>query len=384
MHNCGATLNIYKSPVLPFISPPVQKKLHKITPLPIGLKIKSFKIEDVNYSRSTSLMNGAQSRRQSPTDEAIKLEATVRLPSFVHSSPIPLNIFSNQVVTKSRDFVSYSDSQPDQIIQSKPVYSGANHRFWWRWLLIVGCSILMLPLLFQTSSQASNLLEKVKMHLQLNSHQARSFPNSGRIHLQDNQASSFNRAIRKARAIEPDSPFYHQAQVDINRWSEVILDIAQGRADEEDFAGAIAAAQLIPQDESSAEFVAQEATDAILHWQLKAQRQNLYQNYLAGAKKIINPNQASSYNQAIRILRQISPGVEEYDEAQSLIRQWSKQIYLIANDRAAKGEYQQAIEAAALIPQDFPYYQQAKNSILRWQEFSSIGHVLHSPPILEN
>lgn len=377
MHNCGATLNIYKSPVLPFISPPVQKKLRQVTPLPIGLKIKSFKIEDVNYSQSSTELS---------TTEAVNLETTVRLPSFVHAPPSPLKILAEQVVATSRGFDSGSYLYGDKFIQSRSGnYRAASKlRFWWHWLLVVGCSILMLPMLFQTSTQATNLLEKVKIHLQLNSQQVRSFPGSGRNKLKHNQASPFNRAIREARAIKPDSPFYNEAQADINRWSEVILDIAQGRANQQDFAGAIAAAQLIPQNEPSAEFIAQEATDAVLHWQLQAQRQNLYQNYLAGAKKIIDPNQASSYNHAIRILRQISPGVEEYEEAQNLIMKWSKQIHLIANDRAARGEYEQAIEAAALVPEDYPYYQQAKNSMLRWQEFSSIRNSYGSPIILEN
>ncbi len=361
MQNCGATLNIHQHPVLPFSGSPGQKKLKKIAPLPIGMKIKSFKIKDVNSSRALIAKDA-------------NLGTTVRLPNFVRSQPSPVNISTERVVTESLNFCSRSYPQPDRVTQPKPCNSGATKRFWWHWLLLVGSTILMLPMLFQTSSQARNLLETAKIYLELNSQQAISLPDSGRIHLQNNQASSYNRAIRQAKTIEPDSPFYQQAQADIIRWSEVILDIAQGRANQEDFAGAIAAAKLIPQDETSAEFIAQQATEAVVHWQLRAQRQNLYQNYLAAAKIIINPSQASSYNRAIRILRQIPPGVKEYQEAQNLIRQWSQQIYLIANHRAAKGDFKQAIEAAALVPKDSPYYQEAKNSMIRWKEFRSIKH----------
>ena len=366
----GATFNIHQQPVLPLSNPPSRKQLKKIAPLPIGVKIKSFKIEDANSSRS-------------PIAKAVNLGTTVRLPNFVHSQPSPLDIFTDRIVTKSLNFCSPSYSQPDGGTQPKPCKSGSTKRFWWHWLLLVGSTILMLPILFQTSSQARNLLERAKVYLELNSQQATSMPDTGRIHLQNNQASQFNRAIRQARSIEPDSPFYQQAQADIIRWSAVILDIAQGRASQGDFADAIAAAKLVPQDETSVRFIAQQAAEAIEHWQLRAQRQNLYQHSLAEAKKLINPNQASSYNQAIRILRQISPGIKEYPEAQNLISQWSKQIYLIASHRAARGDFKQAIAAAALVPKDSPYYQEARNSMIRWKEFKPIKHSWYNPTIVE-
>ena len=220
MQNCGATLNIHQKPVLPFSSPPSQKKLQKIAPLPIGMKIKSFKINAVNSSRS-------------PAAKAGNLGMTVRLPNFVNLQPYPLNVITERVVTKSLDFAPHSYPQPDRVTQPKPCNSGASKRFWWYWLLLVGSTILMLPILFQTSSQANNLLDRIKIYLELNSQQAINPPQSGRIYLQDSQASTFNRAIRQARTIEPDSPFYQQAQADIIRWSQVILDIAQGRASED-------------------------------------------------------------------------------------------------------------------------------------------------------
>ena len=370
MQNYGAALNINQQPVLPFNDSSNQRTLKKIAPVPIGEKIKSFKIGEIQSSRS-------------PLAKAANLGTTVRLPNFVHSQPSPLAIFRDRVVTKSLNFCAPNYPQLDRVTQLQEYNSGSIKRFWWRWLLSVGTTILMLPLLWQTSSQA-NLLERAKIYLDLNSQQATSMPDSGRSHLQHNQASQFNQAIRQARAINPDSPFYSEAQSDIIRWSEVILDIAQGRARHGDFAGAIAAAKLIPQDETSVRFIAQQATEAIEHWQLRAQRQNLDHSPLAGAKELINPSQASSYNHAIRIVRKISPGVKEYREAQSLIKQWSKQIYLIANHRAAKGDFKQAIEAAALVPKDSPYYQEAKNSMIRWSEFQPIKHSWQNPALLES
>lgn len=203
-------------------------------------------------------------------------------------------------------------------------------------------------------------LENVKIYTDLNSQQVNYLPDSGRIHLKNNQASTFNQAISKAKAIQPDSPFFPQAQADIIRWSEVILDIAHGRASGGDLTGAIAAAKLTPQDNSSTKLIAQEATEAVQTWQSRAQKQNLYQNYLAQAKTIIKPGQASSYNKAIGILHKIDSEVEEYSEAQDLIKQWNKQIYLIANRRAASGDLKQAAAAAALLSKNSPYYQEAK------------------------
>ncbi len=200
-----------------------------------------------------------------------------------------------------------------------------------------------------------------KIYTDLNSQQADYLPDSTKIYLKNNQASTFNRAINKAQEIQSDSPFFQQAQTDITRWSEVILDIAYGRADEGDLTGAIAAAKLAPQDDSPTKLIAQKATEAVQIWQSRARKQNLYQNYLAQAKTTIKPGQASSYNKAIGILQKISPEVKEYSEAQDLIAQWNEQIYLIANRRAASGNLKQAAAAAALLSRNSPYYQEAKN-----------------------
>ena len=199
-----------------------------------------------------------------------------------------------------------------------------------------------------------------KIYTDLDSQQADYLPDSSRIYLKNNQASTFNQAIDKAKEIQPDSPFFRQAQADITRWSEVILDIAYGRASEGDLSGAIAAAKLMPEDNSSTKLIAQKADEAVQTWQSKAQEQNLYQNYLARAKASIKPEQASSYNKAIGILRKINSEVEEYSEAQDLIKQWNKQIYLIANRRAVNGDLKQAAAAAALLSRNSPYYEEAK------------------------
>ena len=168
--------------------------------------------------------------------------------------------------------------------------------------------------------------------------------------------------LGESRAISVDSPFYAQAQADIYRWSETILDIAKGRAQEGDYAGAIAAANLIPQNHPATKTVARQASAAVQDWQQIGKR-NLYRDYLARAQATIQPQQASSYNRAIGILRQIAFGSKEYTVAQNLIYEWNKQIYLIVQQRADKGDFKQAVEAAKLISSRSIYHQLAKDEI---------------------
>ena len=59
-------------------------------------------------------------------------------------------------------------------------------------------------------------------------------------------ASDANKAIERASQVPDSDPLYAQAQVDIDRWSRDILDIAKKRAADKSYKQAIAAAQLVP------------------------------------------------------------------------------------------------------------------------------------------
>ena len=59
-------------------------------------------------------------------------------------------------------------------------------------------------------------------------------------------ASDANKAIERASQVPASDPLYAQAQVDIDRWSRDILDIAKKRAADKSYKPAIAAAQLVP------------------------------------------------------------------------------------------------------------------------------------------
>ncbi|NET57762.1 MAG: peptidase C14 [Symploca sp. SIO2E6] len=178
------------------------------------------------------------------------------------------------------------------------------------------------------------------------------------------QASSFSKAIDMARKVQPDDPLYQQAQQDISRWSQVMMDIAEGRAQKENFGGAIAAAKMIPQDDSS---VHQKAQEAMVQWQdisLNQRNQELIQK----AKQAIKPNQVASYQGALTTLSQVKPEQPGYDEVQQLKAQWSDQIYLIANTLAAQGKFQEAVEIAKSIPQGTPSSEKAKQAITNWSD----------------
>ena len=334
MQDCEATFGTDRPPVLPLVDLLNRQETEKIPLLPIGAKIKSFKIDF--HSRNEDLM-------------------AIELPSFAALCCYAPN--PNGDRTSIKPFNSLSVRLEASIQAAK--------RFWCHWFLLTSkrISILVLFILFQSSTQANNILENAKIYIDLNSSATTTLPPSSRAYLQDSQASPFNRAIAQAQKIESDSPFYVEAQEDIHRWSETILDIAIGRAGEQDYAGAIAAARLVPQNDSSTKLIAQQANEAVENWQLKAERNDLYQSYLNQAKMSVDPNRASSYNRAIGMLQKIAPGAKEYEEAQNLIDRWNEQIYLIAKDRANRGDFMQATAAATLVSQDSQYYQLARETI---------------------
>jgi len=87
-----------------------------------------------------------------------------------------------------------------------------------------------------------------------------------KIHLKRHQASDFIRGIAELRKISPQSPVYPEAQARITFWSQTILEIAQGRAEVGNWQDAIAAANLVPRDQSSIYAIAQQG---IRDWQEK-------------------------------------------------------------------------------------------------------------------
>ena len=183
--------------------------------------------------------------------------------------------------------------------------------------------------------------------------------------IQQNQASLFNKAIAQARKIKPGDPLYQQAQEDISRWSQVILDLAEGRAKQGNLESAIVAAKLVTPDNPS---IYAKAQKSIVQWQVGLKQQAQNQTIIQESQQQLVRNQASSYHRGIINLRKILPGQPKYGEAQKLINEWSNQIYTIANYRASQNQFSAAIQAAKLVPEGTPDYQLAQNAIARWEE----------------
>lgn len=179
------------------------------------------------------------------------------------------------------------------------------------------------------------------------------------------QASQFASAIAIARQIPTNDPLYPQAQENIDRWGGVILDIARARAKQGNFAGAIAAAQLVPKDRL---VLAEKAKQFIAQWQKEAALQQANQNLIQAASLLARKQQLTSYMQAIATLSSIKPGQPKYTDAQQLIAQWSQAILDIAKARAARRQFNAAIAAAEMVPTFAPVYAEAQELIAQWQQ----------------
>ncbi|NEP00189.1 MAG: peptidase C14 [Symploca sp. SIO2E9] len=315
--------------------------------------------------------------------------------SLVPRNPAPLN----QIEPKPGAIVSYPNNQSR---------SDSNQNRWWQRLLLWGGAALILALIIAAvvlrnresfiTQQALEPVSKPSPQTSLTNpnteitasspvpaatlstqESASTIPKPDpiRIHknqttlaqakglIQPNQASLFSQAITVARKVQPGDPLYEEAQENIRRWSLVILDLAEGRAKQGNFQGAIAAAQLVSKENSSVHIKAQEKIE---QWQVLFKQQQQNQAIIQAARQKVERYQASSYNRAISILRKVPSGQPGYTEAQELISQASRTIYLIANSRAARGNFEHGIETAALVPKNTPYYQDAQKAIARWQK----------------
>lgn len=182
--------------------------------------------------------------------------------------------------------------------------------------------------------------------------------------IRNGSASSFNRAVAKARSISPTDPLYPQAQQDIERWSLTILDIANGRAARGDFQGAIGAARLMPDANKQ---VFNQSKEAIAQWQQLAKQQQANEALLSATKKEIKRGVASSYSQAIQKASTIGPNQPLYPQAQQSIGEWSETILKIAQLRASQGRLKDAVAAASLVPAGTKSYDPAQKAIAGWK-----------------
>ncbi|MCC5663096.1 caspase family protein [Nostoc sp. CHAB 5784] len=185
-----------------------------------------------------------------------------------------------------------------------------------------------------------------------------------KMSLRQTQASDLSMAIATARKIQPGEPLYDQAQENIKIWSQMILDLAEGRAKQRQYASAIAAARLISKDEAPYA----KAQAAINLWRLEGKQYVSNKTLLDAANALIKSGQASTYNRAIEVAKKVPPGQPGFDTAQKSINKWSEKILDLAKRRATEGELNTAIATAALVPEETGAYEDAQDAIQKWQK----------------
>ncbi|MEH2231962.1 MAG: caspase family protein [Nostoc sp.] len=185
-----------------------------------------------------------------------------------------------------------------------------------------------------------------------------------KMSLRQTQASDLSMAIATARKIQSGEPLYEQAQENIQIWSQMILDLAEGRAKQRQYANAIAAARLITKDEAPYA----KAQAAINLWRLEGKQYVSNKTLLDAANALIKPEQASTYNRAIEVAKKVPADQPGFDAAQKSINKWSEKILDLAKRRAAEGERNAAIATAALVPEETGAYEDAQDAIQKWQK----------------
>ncbi|MEH2007992.1 caspase family protein [Nostoc sp.] len=185
-----------------------------------------------------------------------------------------------------------------------------------------------------------------------------------KMSLRQTQASDLGMAIATAGKIKPGEPLYEQAQENIKIWSQMILDLADGRAKQRQYASAIAAARLITKDEAPYA----KAQAAINLWRLEGKQYVSNKTLLDAANALIKSGQASTYNRAIEVAKKVPPSQPGFDTAQKSINNWSEKILDLAKRRAAEGERNAAISTAALVPEETGAYEDAQDAIQKWQK----------------
>ncbi|MFS0515529.1 caspase domain-containing protein [Nostoc sp. UIC 10607] len=185
-----------------------------------------------------------------------------------------------------------------------------------------------------------------------------------KMSLRQTQASDLSMAIATARKIKPGEPLYDQAQENIKIWSQMILDLAEGRAKQRQYASAIAAARLISKNEAPYA----KAQAAINLWRLEGKQYVSNKTLLDAANALIKPGQASTYNRAIEVAKKVPAGQPGFDTAQKSINKWSEKILDLAKRRATEGERNAAIATAALVPEETAAYEDAQDAIQKWQK----------------
>ncbi|OKH21433.1 hypothetical protein NIES593_15675 [Hydrococcus rivularis NIES-593] len=364
------SLDLWRPTQTPVVISPSPEASH----YPLLEKAERDRMPMATFSSSRTLFPQPISLKRATADSPMTTKvAAIALPKLpdrpAFYSPLNINLPSNNNDDKRANIGIKADLSPIiiKISQFKWFFFGLASSLLPSLLtIVVVFQLLQMRQPTSISEQAAEILE-TETPIQAGSKSEQEILNRATIFLKANQASDFNRAIGSVRQLKPGDPFYQQARADIDRWSQIILDIAEGRARTGDFQRAIAAAELVPRDRAS---LSQTARQKIRLWETLQKQQQATKAAIETARKLINPSQAATYSRAIALLRQIPPEQPGYMETRQFMNNWSQKIYFLAISHAAEGNLGQAIETAQFIPSDTHLYQDAQKAIARWKQKS--------------
>ncbi|MFB6275554.1 MAG: hypothetical protein ABEI32_05330 [Halothece sp.] len=175
-------------------------------------------------------------------------------------------------------------------------------------------------------------------------------------------------AIETAQQISQGRALYQEAQTKINRWRDQLQRIqdrpiiakATRLADEGQLQEAIETAQQISQGRA----LYQEAQTKIDRWRRDLQaRQSI-----EAASEIAEADNLSAFTKAIERVQPARNSNNYRFQAQRLINQWSEEIYAIAREAAEEENLQAAIRIAQEVPSQSDVYPEAREQIQQWQQ----------------
>ncbi len=177
-------------------------------------------------------------------------------------------------------------------------------------------------------------------------------------------------AIAQASLINPSRALYKEAQQEIRQWNNSIeqqqdqplLDQAIALGSAREYTAAIDTAQQIRRGRA----LYQDAQSNIRRWGREIQAQKkLQEAYLVAQTK--TPEAIIS---AINILQRIPSSTEAKSQSLAILNRLSYQLLTLAQDRANAAFIQDAIKLAGMIPHESSAYESAKAQIAVWRQAS--------------
>ena len=192
------------------------------------------------------------------------------------------------------------------------------------------------------------------------------------------QQADLESAIQQARQLQPDSSIYSKAQQLISRWELEVQDVirlnwarqlaAPGTLG--DLSAAISEAQLVPRTNPRWD----EAQSLIGDWTRQIQIQE-DRPILTRAESLAIPGDIASLREAIAEASKIQEGRPLYDEARRRLRDWTNRVQRVedqpilseARSLASTGNLAAAIATAERIGSDRVLHDEAQADVRRWR-----------------